>query len=68
MGSEEADGQRAMTAEVKLACEAVWKLFGPAPERFLAAHDHRPAPADLAAAGLANASMSVRERAHRVAP
>ena len=54
-----------MTAEVKLACEAVWKLFGPQPERFLAAHDHRPTPADLAAAGLIcavrAASFEIRE-------
>ena len=27
-----------MTAEVKLACEHVWKLFGPAPGRFLQAY------------------------------
>ena len=51
--------------EVKLACEAVWKLFGPQPERFLAAHDQRPTPADLAAAGLIcavrDASFEVRE-------
>ena len=54
-----------MTAEVKLACEVVWKLFGPAPERFLAAHDHRPAAADVAAAGLIcavrDASFAVHE-------
>ena len=43
---------QAMTAEIKLACEAVWKLFGPTPEAFLAAHGLRPAAADLAAAGL----------------
>jgi glycine betaine/proline transport system ATP-binding protein len=51
--------------EVKLACEAVWKLFGPQPERFLAAHQHRPTPADLAAAGLIcavrEASFAIRE-------
>jgi glycine betaine/proline transport system ATP-binding protein len=41
--------------EVKLACEGVWKLFGPAAERFLAARDREPAPADLAAAGLIGA-------------
>ena len=35
-GGGEADGHGAMTAEVKLACEGVWKLFGPEPERFLA--------------------------------
>ena len=54
-----------MTGEVKLACEAVWKLFGPQPERFLAAHDQRPTPADLAAAGLIcavrAASFAIRE-------
>jgi len=44
-----------MTAEVKLACEGVWKLFGPEPERCLAAHDQRPSPAQLAAAGLIGA-------------
>jgi glycine betaine/proline transport system ATP-binding protein len=54
-----------MTTAVKLACEGVWKLFGPAPESFLAAHDHRPAPTDLAAAGLIcavrDASFAIRE-------
>jgi glycine betaine/proline transport system ATP-binding protein len=44
-----------MTVEVKLACEEVWKLFGPEPERCLAAHDRRPSPAQLAAAGLIGA-------------
>jgi glycine betaine/proline transport system ATP-binding protein len=44
-----------MAAEVKLACEGVWKLFGPEPERCLAAHDRRPSPAQLAAAGLIGA-------------
>jgi glycine betaine/proline transport system ATP-binding protein len=54
-----------MTAEVKLACEAVWKLFGPAPERFFAAHQQRPSPADLAGAGLIcavrEATFAIRE-------
>ncbi len=53
-----------MTAEVKLACEAVWKLFGPAPERFLAAHDHRPAAADVAAAGLIGAVQDASFAVH----
>ena len=44
-----------MSAEVKLACEGVWKLFGPEAERCLAAHDRRPSPAQLAAAGLIGA-------------
>jgi glycine betaine/proline transport system ATP-binding protein len=48
-----------MTAEVKLACEGVWKLFGPEPERFLAAHERRPAPAQLAEAGLIGAVQDV---------
>jgi glycine betaine/proline transport system ATP-binding protein len=59
------DRQGAITGEIKLACEAVWKLFGPAPERFLAAHGHHPAPAEIAAAGLIcavrEASFAIRE-------
>ena len=45
-------------APVKLACERVWKLFGPEPERFLAAHPE-PAAADLARAGLIGAVRDV---------
>jgi glycine betaine/proline transport system ATP-binding protein len=52
-----------MDAVVKLACERVWKLFGPEPERFLAAHPE-PAQADLAGAGLIgavrDASLAIR--------
>jgi glycine betaine/proline transport system ATP-binding protein len=53
-----------MTAEIKLACEHVWKLFGPAPGRFLRANpDARPE--QLAAAGLIgavrDASLEIRE-------
>jgi glycine betaine/proline transport system ATP-binding protein len=43
-----------MSAAIKLACERVWKLFGPAPERFLEAHPE-PGPGELAAAGLIGA-------------
>ena len=32
----------------KLACEGVWKLFGPDPETFLQAHGPVPTPAQLA--------------------
>jgi glycine betaine/proline transport system ATP-binding protein len=53
-----------MSAEVKLACEGVWKLFGPEPERFLAGHGHRPTPEQLGAAGLIgavrDASLEIR--------
>jgi glycine betaine/proline transport system ATP-binding protein len=53
----------ATSAEVKLACEHVWKLFGPDPERFLREHPS-PAPERLAAAGLIgavrDASLEVR--------
>ncbi len=48
-----------MNAEVKLACEGVWKLFGPEPERFLESHDRRPTPAEVAAAGLIGAVQDV---------
>src|SRR5919106_4420181 len=52
-----------MTAAVKLACEHVWKLFGPAPERFLRAHPDA-LPEQLAAAGLIgavrDASLAIR--------
>jgi glycine betaine/proline transport system ATP-binding protein len=48
----------AMSAEVKLACEHVWKLFGPEPERFLDAQPS-PAPERLAAAGLIAAVRDV---------
>ena len=41
--------------EVKLACEGVWKLFGPGAERWLAEHERRPAQALLAADGLIGA-------------
>ncbi len=52
-----------MSAPVKLACERVWKLFGPEPERFLASHPD-PDAAALAGAGLIgavrDASLEVR--------
>ena len=52
-----------MTAEVKLACEHVWKLFGPAPGRFLQAYPGA-GPEQLAAAGLIgavrDASLAIR--------
>jgi glycine betaine/proline transport system ATP-binding protein len=52
-----------MTAAIKLACERVWKLFGPEAERFLGAHPE-PAPAELARAGLIgavrDASLEIR--------
>jgi glycine betaine/proline transport system ATP-binding protein len=48
-----------MSAEVKLACEGVWKLFGPEPERCLSAHQRRPSQAQLAAAGLIGAVQDV---------
>jgi glycine betaine/proline transport system ATP-binding protein len=58
-----ADGHGAMTGEVKLACEHVWKLFGPEPERFLRAHPS-PTPEQLTAAGLIGAvraaSLAIR--------
>jgi glycine betaine/proline transport system ATP-binding protein len=43
-----------MSPPVKLACEHVWKLFGPAPEAFLRAHPDA-GPEQLAAAGLIGA-------------
>jgi glycine betaine/proline transport system ATP-binding protein len=50
-------------AAVKLACERVWKLFGPEPGRLLASHPE-PGPADLARAGLIgavrDASLAIR--------
>ena len=53
-----------MTADVKLACEHVWKLFGPEPERFLRAHADSPGPEQLAAAGMIgavrDASLAIR--------
>jgi glycine betaine/proline transport system ATP-binding protein len=53
-----------MTAAVKLACEHVWKLFGPSPERFLRAHPDA-GPGDLARAVLIgavrDASLAIRE-------
>jgi glycine betaine/proline transport system ATP-binding protein len=52
-----------MSAPVKLACERVWKLFGPEPERFLRSHPD-PDAATLAGAGLIgavrDASLEVR--------
>jgi glycine betaine/proline transport system ATP-binding protein len=48
-----------MSAGVKLACEGVWKLFGPDPERFLGTHGHGPTPVELAAAGLIGAVQDV---------
>ena len=52
-----------MTAAVKLACEGVWKLYGPEPKRFLEAHSN-PGPEQLAAAGLIgavrDASLAIR--------
>jgi glycine betaine/proline transport system ATP-binding protein len=47
-----------MSSEVKLACESVWKLFGPEPERLLASRA-RPSPAELAQAGLIGAVQDV---------
>ena len=53
-----------MSPPVKLACEHVWKLFGPAPERFLQAHPDA-GPEQLAAAGLIgavrDAGLAIRE-------
>ena len=52
-----------MSAAVKLACERVWKLFGPEAERFLATHTE-PVAADLTRAGLIgavrDASLAIR--------
>ena len=52
-----------MSAAVKLACEEVWKLYGPEPERFLRAQPS-PGPDRLAAAGLIgavrDASLAIR--------
>jgi glycine betaine/proline transport system ATP-binding protein len=48
-----------MTAPIKLACEGIWKLFGPEPERFLAAHGYRPSPAQLIEAGVIAAVRDV---------
>jgi glycine betaine/proline transport system ATP-binding protein len=52
-----------MSRPVKLACEHVWKLFGPAPGRFLRAHPDA-ASEQLAAAGLIgavrDASLQIR--------
>jgi glycine betaine/proline transport system ATP-binding protein len=60
---EYAGGNGARAAKVKLACERVWKLFGPEPGGFLAAHPD-PAAADLARAGLIgavrDASLEIR--------
>jgi glycine betaine/proline transport system ATP-binding protein len=52
-----------MTAGVKLACEHVWKLFGPEPARFLRAQPN-PGPEQLAAVGMIgavrDASLAIR--------
>ena len=52
-----------MSAPVKLACERVWKLFGPEAQRFLAAHPE-PALPELTRAGLIgavrDASLEIR--------
>jgi glycine betaine/proline transport system ATP-binding protein len=52
-----------MSQPVKLACERVWKLFGPAPERFLQTHPGA-GPEQLAAVGLIgavrDASLEIR--------
>ena len=40
---------------VKLACESLWKIFGPGAEAFLAAHGGEADDAQLAAAGLIGA-------------
>ncbi len=55
----EAGRQAAATGEVKLACEGVWKLFGPEPGRFLAGRAQPPSAAELAAAGLIGAVQDV---------
>ena len=39
-------------AEPKIACRAVWKLFGRAPERFLETHEGNPPSDAIKAAGL----------------
>jgi len=50
---------------VKLACEGVWKLFGPNAGGFLRAHGGRPDPEQLRQAGLIaavrDANLAVRE-------
>ena len=64
-GIFEARQKRVMTAQVKLACEGVWKLFGPEPERFLAANGRAPTAGQLADAGLIcavrDASLAIGE-------
>jgi glycine betaine/proline transport system ATP-binding protein len=53
-----------MSAAVKLACEHVWKLFGPEPERFLREQPGGATPERLAASGLIgavrDASLAIR--------
>lgn len=40
-----------MNKEQKISCRNVWKLYGDAPEKFLAAHDHQPSDEAIKAGG-----------------
>jgi glycine betaine/proline transport system ATP-binding protein len=49
---------------VKMACQGLWKVFGEAPERFLARHDHRPPPEAFRAEGYIGACQDISFDVH----
>jgi glycine betaine/proline transport system ATP-binding protein len=53
-----------MTAEVKIKCRNIWKIFGSDPEGFLAKHNGDPSPEALKAEGYIGACQDVSFDVH----
>ncbi|HSF93516.1 MAG TPA: ATP-binding cassette domain-containing protein [Thermohalobaculum sp.] len=53
-----------MTAEVKIKCRNIWKIFGADPKGFMAKHDGNPSQQDLKEAGYIGACQDVSFDVH----
>jgi glycine betaine/proline transport system ATP-binding protein len=53
-----------MTAEVKIKCRNIWKIFGADPKGFLARHDGNPSQQDLKEAGYIGACQDISFDVH----
>ncbi len=53
-----------MTADVKIKCRNIWKIFGPDPAAFLRKHDQHPTEDDLRADGMIGAVQDVSFDVH----
>jgi len=49
---------------IKMACRSLWKVFGDAPERFLARHNHQPGPDAFRAEGYVGACQDISFDVH----